>query len=86
MKLYKHVNVNLHKRVAAAIAQGKFKSHNHSCIDIFVAQINDLTSRDLDIRYADKMVQHPRVFMDFLSMDGDEVSTATMCPTTQCPS
>ncbi len=78
------VNVYLHKRVAAAIAQGKFNSHNHSCIDILVAQINDLTCRDIHIRYADKMVRHPRVFMDFLSMDGDEVSTATLCPTTQC--
>ncbi len=26
------------------------------------------------------------LFMDFLSMDGDEVSTATMCPTMQCTS
>jgi hypothetical protein len=26
------------------------------------------------------------VFLDFLSMDGDEVSHATMCPTVQCPS
>jgi hypothetical protein len=30
------------------------------------------------------VVRHSRVFMDFLSMDGDEVSTATMCLTTQC--
>ncbi len=29
------------------------------------------------------LVRHSRVFMDFLSMDGDEVSTATMCPTKQ---
>ena len=58
----------------------------HSCIDILVAQINDLTGRDIHIRYADKMVRRSRVFMDFLSMDGDEVSTATMCPTTQCAS
>ena len=56
----------------------------HSCIDILVQQINDLTGRDIYIRYADKMVRRSRVFVDFLSMDGDEVSTATMCPTTQC--
>ena len=56
----------------------------HSCIDILVEQINDLTGRDIHLRYADKMVRRSRVFMDFLSMDGDEVSTATMCPTTQC--
>ncbi len=54
-----------------------------ACIDIFVPQINDLTGRDIHIRYADKLVRRSREFMDFLSMDGDEVSTATMCPTTQ---
>ncbi len=54
-----------------------------SCIDILVAQINDLTCRDIHIRYADKLVRRSRVFVDFLSMDSDEVSTASMCPTTQ---
>ncbi len=58
----------------------------HSCIDILVQQINDLNGRDIHIRYANKLVRRSRVFMDFLSMDGDEVSTATMCPTTQCTS
>ncbi len=58
----------------------------HSCIDILAKQINDLTGRVIHIRYADKLVRRSRVFMDFLSMDGDEVSTATMCPTTQCTS
>ncbi len=32
------------------------------------------------------VVRCSRVFMDFLSMNCDEVSTATMCPTTQCAS
>ncbi len=32
------------------------------------------------------VLRRSRVFMDFLSMDGGEVSTATMCPTTQCAS
>ena len=58
----------------------------HSCIHILAKQINDLTGRDIHIRYADKLVRRSRVFMDFLSMDGDEVSTATMCSTTQCTS
>ena len=58
----------------------------HSCIDILVEQINDLTGRDIHILYADKLVRRSRVFMDFLSMDCDEVSTITMCPTTQCAS
>ncbi len=60
----------------------------HSCIEILqgVEQINDVTGRDIHIRYTDKLVRRSRVFMDFLSMDGDEVSTATMCSTTQCAS
>ncbi len=58
----------------------------HTCIDILVEQINDLTGRDIHIRYTDKLVRRSRVFMDFLSMDCDEVSTITMCPTTQCAS
>jgi hypothetical protein len=58
----------------------------HSCIDILVEQINDWTGRDIHIWYADILVQRSRVFMDFLSMDCDEVSTAAMCPTTQCTS
>ena len=36
------------------------------------------------IRFADNKIRRSRVFLDFLCMDGDEVSTATMCPTTQC--
>ncbi len=58
----------------------------HTGIDILVEQINDLTGRDIHIRYADKLVRHSCVFMDSLSMDCDEVSTITMCPTTQCAS
>ncbi len=56
----------------------------HSCIDILVDQINYLTGRDMYVRYADKLVlrsrrRRSRVLKDVLSMDGDEVSTATMC-------
>ncbi len=54
----------------------------HTCIDILMEQINDLTGRVIHILYADKLVRRSRVFMDFLSMDCDEVSTITMCPTT----
>ena len=56
----------------------------HSCIDILSTKINDLVGRDVYIRFADNMTRRSRVFLDFLCMDGDEVSTATMCPTTQC--
>ena len=58
----------------------------HSCIDILVDQINDLTGRDVILRFGDQQFRRSRVFLDFLSMDGDEVSHATMCPTVQCPS
>ena len=58
----------------------------HSCIDILAEQINDLTGRDMHFRFGDHKYRRSRVFLDFLSMDGDEVSTATMCPTTQCTS
>ena len=58
----------------------------HSCIDILVQQINELTGRDVFLRFGDQQFRRSRVFLDFLSMDGDEVSHATMCPTVQCPS
>ncbi len=32
----------------------------------------------------DQLYWRSRVFLDFLCMDGDRVSNATMCPTTQC--
>ena len=56
----------------------------HSCIDILVQQINELTGRDVFLRFGDQQFRRSRVFLDFLSMDGDEVSHATMCPTVQC--
>ena len=58
----------------------------HSCIDILAEQINDLTGRDIYFRYGDQQFRRSRVFLDFLCMDGDEVSSATLCPTTQCTS
>ena len=56
----------------------------HSCIDILVQQINDLSGRDFHFLFGDHLYRRSRVFLDFLCMDGDEVSSATMCPTTQC--
>ena len=58
----------------------------HSCMDILVDQINDLTGRDVFFRFGDQKFRNSRVFLDFLSMDGDEVSNAKMCSTIQCPS
>jgi hypothetical protein len=34
--------------------------------------------------FGDQKYRRSSVFLDFFSMDGDEVSNATMCPTTQC--
>ena len=56
----------------------------HACIDILVQKINDLSGRDIHFRFGDQLYRRSRVFLDFLCMDGDEVSNATMCPTTQC--
>ncbi len=53
-------------------------------MDIPVQQINDITDSDIYIRYENDHVRQSIVFQDFLSMDGEEVSTAIMCPTTQC--
>ncbi len=58
--------------------------HHHSCIDILVQQINDLPGRDIRFQFGDHLYRRSRVFLDFLCMDGDEVSSSTMCPTTQC--
>ena len=58
----------------------------HSCVDILAQQINDLTGRDIFLRFGDQKYRRSRVFVDFLCMDGDEVSNATMCPTTRCAS
>jgi hypothetical protein len=38
----------------------------------------------MHFRFGDQKFRRSRVFLDFLCMDGDEVSNATMCPTTQC--
>ncbi len=56
----------------------------HSCIDILVQQINDLSGRDIHFRFEDQLYRRSRIFLYFLCMDRDEVSNATMCPTTQC--
>jgi hypothetical protein len=58
----------------------------HSCVDIVTQQINDLNGRDIFLRFGDQKYRRSRVFLDFLCMDGDEVSHATMCPTTRCTS
>ncbi len=50
----------------------------HSCIDILVQQINDLTGRDIHIRYADKLVRRSRVLWTFYPW------TEMRCPQQLC--
>ncbi len=77
---------------AATLAQSdEWRSHwrtrlYHSCIDILAQQINDLIGRDMFFRFGAQMYRCSSVFLDFLCMDGDSVSNAIMCPTTQCMS
>jgi hypothetical protein len=60
----------------------------HYCIDILVQQINYLSGQDIHFWFWYQLYWRSRhasrVFLDFLCMDGNEVSNATMCPTTQC--
>jgi hypothetical protein len=56
----------------------------HSCIDILAQEIDELTERDMFFRFGDQKYRRLRVFLNFLCMEGDEVSNATMYLTTQC--
>ena len=59
----------------------EFRGLSHLLASL-VQQINDLSGRDIHFRFGDHLYRRSRVFLDFLCMDGDEVSSATMCPTT----
>jgi hypothetical protein len=67
-------------------SERRTRLYYHSCVDIVSQQINDLNGRDIFLRFGDQKYRRSRVFLDFLCMDGDEVSHATMCPTTRCTS
>lgn len=57
----------------------------HRCMDIVVAEINELCSADKHFRFADGKVREGRCFWHLLSMDGLEIAATTMCPTDECP-
>ena len=57
----------------------------HRCLDIVVAEINDLCSADKHFRFADGRVREGRCFWHLLSMDGLEIAATTMCHTDECP-
>lgn len=57
----------------------------HRCMDIVVAEINELCSADKHFRFADGKVREGRCFWHLLSMDGLEIAATTMCPTDDCP-
>ncbi len=69
---------------AASQSPRPHSTGHHSHIHILVQQINELSGRDIHFRFGDQLYRRSSVFLDFLCMDGDEVSNATMCPTTQC--
>jgi hypothetical protein len=52
----------------------------HRCMDIVVAEINELCSVDKHFRFADGKVRLGRCFWHLLSMDGLEIAATTMCP------
>ena len=57
----------------------------HRSMDHVIADLNDLCSRDIYLRYADNRIRLSRAFYHVLVLDGAEVAAATMCDTTQCP-
>ncbi len=65
---------------------GRLRIAGSASIDWCVPQVNDLSGRDIHFWFGDHLYWRSRVFLDFLCMDGYEVSSATMCPTTQCTS
>ena len=57
----------------------------HRSMDHVIADLNELCSKDLYLRFADNRVRLSRTFYHVLVLDGAEVAAATMCDTRQCP-
>ena len=57
----------------------------HRSMDHIIADLNELCSKDIYLRFADNRVRLSRAFYHVLVLDGAEVAAATMCDTTQCP-
>ena len=57
----------------------------HRSMDHVIADLNELCSKDIYIRFADNRIRLSRAFFHVLVLDGAEVAAATMCDTRQCP-
>ncbi len=55
----------------------------HSSMDHIIADINELCSKDMYLRFADGQVRCSRPFYHLLVMDGQEVGAALMCDVNQ---
>ena len=56
----------------------------HRSLDIIVAKVNELCSKNIFIRFADNLTRESRVSPHFCSADGMEMAAITMCPTGDC--
>ena len=57
----------------------------HRSMDHIIADLNELCSKDIYLRFADNLIRLSRAFYHLLVLDGAEVAAATMCDTRQCP-
>ena len=57
----------------------------HRSMDHIIADLNELCSKDIHLRFADNRIRLSRAFYHVLVLDGAEVATATMCDPRQCP-
>ena len=57
----------------------------HCSMDHIIADLNELCSKDIYLRFADNLIRLSRAFYHLLVLDGAEVAAATMCDTRPCP-
>ena len=57
----------------------------HRSMDHIIADINQVCSRDIHLRFAEGLVRCSRAFYHLLVMDGEEVGKALLCDVNQCP-
>ncbi len=57
----------------------------HRSMDHVIADLNELCSKDMYIRFADNSIRWSRAFYHVLVLEGAEVAAATMCDTRQWP-
>ena len=53
----------------------------HRSMDHVIADLNELCSNDIYLRFADNRIRLSRAFFHVLVLDGAEVAAATMCDT-----